>query len=395
MIRPYFRHLLAAAGAMALVCAAAACSSGTTTTTATATASGSAAGSGTSACAANAQKQVTTNEQPVTLPIAQLPKPVSSLALGGKSVAFIGDTSAGVIADAYDGYAAAGKLVGLNVKLFSVGFTIPAVDAAFESAISEHVSAIAVSATSLPSLTTALQKAAAAHIPVISQFETFTDGSSALGSDPVASVKGFTTITTWLDGVKTAEYAMAKTNCNLTFAFLDSSSLLGQAQIGNYVQALFNSDCPKTCHYVEIQMTPNDVSSTQVIPLVTTAVERNPGIQYIYADNGAEGAWALQGLKAAGKLGKIGVLSEGGTSNVVQQLSDPSSGYTGAIDPPTYYIQGWALMDTTLEVFEGVNPAIINLPQRLVITGSAAASNPLQSESNYESRYATAWGVSS
>ena len=394
MRRRYSRQLLAAAGSIVLVCAAAACSSGTTTTTTT-TAPGNAGNSGTSACAANAQKQVTANEQPVALPIAKLSKPVSSLGLGGKSVAFIGDTAAGVIADAYDGYAAAGKLIGLNVKLFSVGFTIPAVDAAFESAISEHVSAIVVSATSLASLTTALQKAAAANIPVISQFETFTDGASALGANPVASVKGFTTISTWLDGVKTAEYAMAKTDCNVTFAFMDSSSLLGQAQIGSYIQALFKSDCPNTCHYVEIPMTPNDISSTQVIPLVTTAVERNPSIQYIYADNGAEGAWALQGLKAAGKLGKIGVLSEGGTSNVAQQLTDPSSGYTGAIDPPTYYIQGWAVMDTTLEVFEGVSPAIVNLPQRLVITGSAAASNPLQSESNYESRYAAAWGVSS
>jgi ABC-type sugar transport system substrate-binding protein len=339
-----------------------------------------------SACAANARKQVAALEAPVHLSVPALPKSLASLNAKGKTVAFIGDTSAPVLADAYDGTAAAGKIVGIHVQLFNASAGIPAVDSAMSEAINEKVAAIVLSAESLKTVGSGLAAAAAANIPVVSQFET------PLGATYPA-VKGLVGISTATDGEKAAWYAMAQTKCKVNFAVVISADLDEQAQLAKNLANLFKTQCPTTCHLTTVNGSlAQTATPTTLTPLVTSTLQRNPNIQYIYADNGTESVALLQAVKTLGKQGKIKVLSEGGTANVASQLQDTSGGYTGALDPPTYSQQGWGNMDAVLRVMGG-QKATVNLPQRLVLTGSSAAKNPLSSLNNYQSVYAKAWGV--
>jgi len=155
MKRFFGRRSLALLALVALALVASACSS--SSSSGSQSGSTSSADSGTKACISKAKTEAAKYEAPVSFQVAKLPKPLASLKPSSTTIAYIGDTSAQVLAEAYQGLSAAAKQLGFKVKLYNTAGGIPQTDQAISEAINAHVSVIVPVAVPLALITSGIQ----------------------------------------------------------------------------------------------------------------------------------------------------------------------------------------------------------------------------------------------
>jgi ABC-type sugar transport system substrate-binding protein len=377
----------AAAAATVAILAAAAAGCGSTsgnTATGDSTGTANAAQVSKSSCAATAQAKAAQVSAPLKFSLPPLPKPAGALDLGSKTIAIVTQSTIGVYADSLHGFEAAGKAMGMHVIAYPAGTSAPAWDQAIENAVNRHPDLIVTQGLPLDTISTGIKAAAAAHIPIASMYEA-KFGATIPDVKAVLRLPGAQTVTIALWG------ALAKTKCKLDFGDVHSLLPGDQATIVQTIKSTFAKYCPQTCKLETFDVSGASDATPAVTTAVATGVARDPGIQYVFSDESSDSSYILQALKNERKLGKISVITNGGIPYDDAAVKNPTSGYSGVVDGPSYVYQGWSMMDVALRVLGGWS-GIIHIPQRLVLSGSSAANNPIGAfESGYQARFVKFW----
>jgi ABC-type sugar transport system substrate-binding protein len=369
---------------VALAVVATACgSSSSSGTSGSQSGSPSTAASGTKACISQAKTEVAKYEAPVTFQSGKLPKPIASLKPSSTTIAYIGDTSAEVLADAYNGLSAAAKKLGFKVKLYNTGGGIPQTDQAITEAINAHVNVIVPVAVPLALITSGIQQATKAHIPIMSLYETPENG-------PVPDVKYTVQLPGTVTGTESAWFALAKTNCNLQMGEVFSPDEGQSVNADKAMKAIFAKWCPKTCSVASSNETNAQNGTSFTTTLVSSLVQSHPQIRYIYSEDAGDTVYILQALRALGKINKVGVDTIGGVPFEDQAIQQASSGLSAEMASPGFVYEGWLAMDGVLRTLGGAT-GTESIPQRLVENSSAAAKNPYSALTNYPQQFVTLW----
>jgi len=339
--------------------------------------------SSTSACATKAKAEVAKYEAPVSFTASKLPKSVASLNPSSTTIAYVGDTSAEVLDDAYKGMAAAAEKLGFKVKLYNTGGGIPQTDQAISEAINAHASVIVPSAVPLALITSGIQHATQAHVPIMSLYETPENG-------PLPDVKYTVQLSGTVTGTEAAWFALAKTNCKLKMGEIYSPDEGQSVNADKAMKATFAQWCPKTCSIVSASETNPQGGTSYTTTLTSSLVEAHPDINYIYSEDAGDTTFILQGLRSLGKINKVGVDTIGGVPFEDQAIKDSTSGLSAEVASPGFVYEGWLAMDGVLRTLSG-GTGTEAIPQRLVENSSSASSNPYASLTNYPKLFLSTW----
>jgi ABC-type sugar transport system substrate-binding protein len=319
----------------------------------------------------------------VSFQVAKLPKPLASLKPSSTTIAYIGDTSAQVLAEAYQGLSAAAKQLGFKVKLYNTAGGIPQTDQAISEAINAHVSVIVPVAVPLALITSGIQAATKAPIPIMSLYETPESG-------PIPDVKYTVQLPGTVTGTETGWFAVAKTNCSLQMGEVYSPDEGQSVNADKAMKAIFGQWCPKTCSVVSSSETNPQGGTSYTTTLVSALVQAHPHIKYIYSEDAGDTVYIVQALRSVGKLNKIGVDTIGGVPFEATAIQQPSSGLSAEATSPGFVYEGWLAMDGVLRTLGGAT-GTESIPQRLVVNSSAASKNPFSSLTDYPQKFLAAW----
>jgi ABC-type sugar transport system substrate-binding protein len=374
---------LAGAGSLAACSSSQGAPASTTSPDSTAS-SGTAAS--TASCTAKAAQEVSQLSAPVSLSLPPIGKSLASLDLKGKTVAYVGDTSVAVLEDEYEGLAAAAQYLGFSVHLYNDGGTIPGSDGAISEAISANSSVIITSSTPLADIEPEIVKARAAHIPVVSIYET--PATAAANVTYTVSMSGT------VAGTNVGWYMLAQDHCDVNDAAILTNSATTSVQMANAISAVFASACPATCHLKEIPETITQDQTSFTTTTVVAAVEADPSINYVSSVGAGDASYIVQALKTLGKIGKIGVATNAGVPFTATAIAQSGSGLSALADPLAFPLHGWFLADAVLRVLAG-QTGTEAIPQRLVVNSSASAASPFQPDSYYTSYFEKLWSSGS
>jgi ABC-type sugar transport system substrate-binding protein len=370
---------LAGAGSLA-ACSSSSSSPGTASSAASAGTAGTTAS--TAACTAKAEQEVSKLSAPVSLSLPPIGKSLSALDLKGKTVAYVGDTSVAVLEDEYEGLRTAAQYLGFSVHLYNDSGTIPGTDAAISEAISANSSVIISSSTPLADIAPEIVKAKAAHIPVVSIYET--------PATPADNVAYTVSMSGTVAGDNVGWYMLAQDHCNVNDAAILTNSATTSVQMANSISAVFAAECPATCHVKEIPETITQDQTSFTTTTVVAAVEADPSINYISSVGAGDASYIVQALKTLGKVGKIGVATNAGVPFTTTAITQSGSGLSALADPLAFPLHGWFLADAALRVLAG-QTGTEAIPQRLVINSSPSAAAPFEQDSYYTNYFEKLW----
>jgi ribose transport system substrate-binding protein len=107
-----------------------------------------------------------------------------------------------------------------------------------------------------------------------------------------------------------------------------------------------------SCTLSTIQLTIDQIFNNEGAPVVVSALQRSPGIDYVALVNGALLDGLSTSLTADGMAGKVTITSAYGD---VQNQTNVLSGREGATTAIASEIQGWLIVDAALRHMEGMS----------------------------------------
>ena len=389
------RSVAGCAAAAVLLVAAAGCSSskagtspGTGSTGSGASSSGGAS-SGTSGGLALARSRASQYEKPSTSSISSLP-PLKAKPPSGKTVVFVFQDIPQGEAKA-TGIKNAAAAVGWHYKQILVNNSDPAtVVAGINQAIEQyHANVVSVTGLTIPEMQSTFATATKAGAIIVPQ-----DGIFA-PTGPIPAVVGGTAYYT-RTGAMLADWVTAQSHgkANIVFGAIDAFSALAQVRKG--FDSELASVCPG-CKVTPVQLTIDQAVNNQGNSVITSALQRDSGANYVVTVDGALFGGLHTALSAVGLGGRVVIASAvGSVVNQTAILKGQEAVTTG--DPNE--IMGWLTIDAALRHMEGMSyPSDYGIPPTQLLTKANSSTwtvnNDFQVPANFAEVFKKLWGVSS
>lgn len=328
------------------------------------------------------------NEARKPLPFIGPPSRVNMANLRGKTLWIVSIDTTPWVQEGVDGFMQALKAIGAKGKFFDSKGNITLANQGIDTAIAQKAAGIAIWAIDPRNVSAKLLKAQAAGIPVI-------DINAATVSARSANPTQFGIFghvgTDW-DQVGTwfADYMLAKTNCKLNALVLSIKTLPFVVTAQKATQREIAKRCP-SCKarviYIDLAKL-----ATSLGPQVQTAVNADPGINYIDALVDVFAQLIEPALLQAGK--KIPMISHDGARPTFKNIrSGGLSAATITTAYPSYW--GWAFVDQLGRAINKQKPARWSLRNR-IIDKTNIGKNDAQlfpKYANLEKGFLKGWGV--
>jgi ribose transport system substrate-binding protein len=289
---------------------------------------------------------------------------------------------------------------GLTDSLGAVGVTLQTCDAkanpsaaaaCLDQAVKQHVGAVVTDSVPQAFAAQAFAALEAANIPVVT-----VDNGEGTSSATQAFVGGPASS---LQSALTADWVIADSKGKadvLLLEIVDSPASKSYVEDGALPE--FKKQCPDCTVTVEKSTT----SDLQNVPsLISTALVRDPNINYVYAEFDIDVPAVVQGLQTGSAGSKVKVVS---TTGVLTSLQLIASGQHQVADvAQNGDEEGWAAADQAFRLMlgqparTGVNGSIrifdaTNITS-LQLTAENAASGAFFGKNSYRDDYLTAWGA--
>jgi ribose transport system substrate-binding protein len=373
--RSRIRRAVGVAAALAtLTIVAAGCGSSSSSSSASNNANASSSSTGVT----TAQQLVTQAlQRPSSITVTQ---PISKPVPSGKRIAYI---SCGVSVCQLQGQivANAAKTLGWTVSTITTTGTPTSVQAAYDTAVRQGVSAIVTTA--------ALRAEIASKIPALESKGIVI--SDCCSTDPVASPFIYNTDTPSQDGpigkyLAAEVVADSKGKANTLYVNIPAFTILGT--LATTFQQSYKQYCP-TCGYSSI-----DVSLTQLpnaANLIVSYLRSHPSVNYVALSVANELDTGLPAALSAAGLSHVKIVGQGGGPTDFQYVAN---GQELALVPFDYYSVDYQMVDALARHFAGV-PVQLTPPPVWMVTKANMPSNDTSlfpDVAGYQSQFLKLWG---
>jgi ribose transport system substrate-binding protein len=289
---------------------------------------------------------------------------------------------------------------GLTDSLGTAGVTLQTCDAkanpssaaaCLDQAVKQHVAAVVTDSVPQAFAAQAFAALQAAHIPVVT-----VDNGEGTASATQAYVGGAASIQA---AKLSADWITADSQGKadvLLLEIVDSPASKSYVEEGALPE--FKTQCPG-CKVTVVKSTTSDLQN--VPSLISTALVRDPGIGYVYAEFDVDVPAVVQGLQTSSGGSKVKVV---GTTGVLTSLQLIASGQHQVADiAQDGYEEGWAAADQAFRLMlgqparTGVNGSLRVFDKTnigsLQLTAANAASGAFFGDGSYRDEYLTAWGT--
>ena len=123
---------------------------------------------------------------------------------------------------------------------------------------------------------------------------------------------------------------------------------------------------------------------------VAAALSRHPDATYVVSPFDSNGFFANEGVRQAGKAGKVKVASYEGDPQAIAMIRDGSYAMTIA-DPAEW--MGWQAADELARAFAGQPAADTPVPYRLIVKADAPATPGWMGDLDFRAEYKRLWGM--
>jgi ribose transport system substrate-binding protein len=274
----------------------------------------------------------------------------------------------------------AGKELGWSVTVVD-GKGDPSVwNEAIRQAIVTKADGIVLLAVDPKLVADGLSRAKAAGIPVIDTFVPKFPGTAADGYVTTDHVEGGQILADWItqDSGGSAQVLM-----------LNDNEFPELVQRNTALERQLESACPG-CSIVESVEFSIGKMAQELGPAVTSALQRNPSIEYVVAPFDSSGIFAAQGIRQAGKTETVKMVSAEGDPNGFEAIRNGEQAVDLATVPPW---GGWAAVDLMLRQFAGSPIEESLLPQRLFDESNLPSGEGWEGDVDYKAEFRNLWGL--
>jgi ribose transport system substrate-binding protein len=198
--------------------------------------------------------------------------------------------------------------------------------AGIDQAISQHADVILLdNSIPLSLIVPALKNAKSAGIPVVSSHsyengQLDADPPDGPGAAAESLVSAFVTAPFWESSRLLADYAIEQSEGNANALVFTASEVSPSEGMARSFMAELHSHCPE-CKAKEVNV-PVAEWPKKLAPLTQAALAEDPSLEYVIPLFDSMSLYAIQGITAAGKAGKIPVYSYNGTLDVLKLLQE-------------------------------------------------------------------------
>lgn len=315
-------------------------------------------------------------------PISSWPGPASAVnAPKGKTVFVVTCASQGIgCVRAAKGVEEAGAVLGWNVRTID-GRGDPATwNKAIQSAVAAKADGVVLDAVPPMLVGDALQRAAAAKIAVVSVF----NPPPAKKDNVFAYVRPDHTE----QGRLAADW-VAVNSKGAAKVVLVSDPIFPELveRVTGFKEAL--AKCPD-CKIVETVQSTIAEMGQRLPGAIAAALSRHPDATYVVAPFDSNGFFANEGVRQAGKSGKVKVVSYEGDPQTIAMIRDGKYAMTIA-DPAEW--MGWQAADELARAFAGQPAGDTPVPYRLIVKTNAPSTAGWMGDMDFRSQYKRLWGV--
>jgi ribose transport system substrate-binding protein len=329
----------------------------------------------------SANGAVATTVTDAMAPLASFPAPGGAVkAPAGKRVVAITCSSQGYgCVQGGIGVQEAGKALGWKVTVVDGKGDPGAWNAAIQQAVVAKADGIVLLAVDPQLVSGALAKAKAAGIPVVSTF------IPKLGS---ATVDGYASTDHAQGGKILADWIIKDSGGKADVLMLSEKAFPELVKRNAALTDELASQCPgcRIAATVEFNI---GTMAQQLAGAVTSALQRDPKVDYVVAPFDSSGIFAGQGIRQAGKAGAVKMVGAEGDPNGIQAVQGGTQAIDLATVPPW---GGWAAMDLLVRRFAGTPLETAELPQRLFDKSNVPAGKGWTGDVDYQAKYRELWG---
>jgi ribose transport system substrate-binding protein len=263
-----------------------------------------------------------------------------------------------------------------------------------QQAVAQKPGAIVLESINPSLVSASVASAKAAGIPVL--IDTATDSTSAWYPSASAQVSYDYTLGSQL----VADWIIADSKGKANVLVIDTNDLsLKTAVTKNGYQSEFAKHC-SGCAVTVDSVTSSADWGTMVTPLVTSALTKNPSINYVVAEYDPEVPGTITALAQLGKQGSVKVAAFNASLEQMQDLAQKN--YVAVEVGSDQNSLGWAEADQVLRVLAGKQPVKLEATGTRVFTPSNIGSVSLNTTNFYsgawygngfEAAYQKLWGL--
>jgi ribose transport system substrate-binding protein len=314
-------------------------------------------------------------------PLQAFPGPTAPVkAPAGKKIVAITCSSQGYgCVQGAAGVQAAGRTLGWTVTVVDGKGDPSAWNAAVEQAVVQKADGIVLLAINPALVSSALAKAHAAGIPVISALIPKLGGAAADGYVSTDHAQGGRILADWIikDSGGKAHVLM-----------LDEKAFPELVERNTALVGELKSQCPGCTVDTTVEFNIGTMAQS-LAGAVTSALQRDPNISYVVAPFDSSGIFAAQGIRQAGKAQSVKLIgAEGDPSGITGVQSGAQAIDLATVSPWA----GWAAMDLLARRFAGAPVEQTALPQRLFDKSNVPAGKGWTGDVDYAARYRELWG---
>lgn len=343
------------------------------------------AAGGTDACVAAAKEIVDAGRADVTpfLPA----ETVDAAKAKGKTVWLIQSTVTPLVTAVTDGFKAAGKDAGVNVKVVNGNGSIPTTVGAVSQAIAQKADGIVLFAIATTAVEAQVKQAKAAGIPVVDTY------NSNIGTDLTASgFFGHVSADYGQGGKEVAAWMMADSKCDVDTAIMGNAALQPHKAQRDAALAEFK-ECGGSCKgdYITLDL---PKLATIAGPEAQQALRRDPNMKYIYSLLDGAVTFIAPSVQQSGRT-DVKVASMGGDTASLERIRSGKSIHKAVVAIPPQSYQGYAFMDQILRAMTGGAAVDWKLTTRFIDKTNVGTSDAdiFSQFKGVEAKFNTLWGL--
>lgn len=347
--------------------------------------SSSQAAGGADACVASAKKIVDAGRADVTPFLPDTP--VDAAAAKGKTVWMIQSTVTPLVTAVTDGFKAAGKDAGINVKVVNGNGSIPTTVNAVSQAIAQKADGIVLFAIATTAVEAQVKEAKAAGIPVVDTY------NSNIGTDLAASgFFGHVSADYAQGGKEVAAWMMADSKCDVDTAIMGNAALQPHKAQRDAALSEFK-ECGGSCKgdYITLDL---PKLATIAGPEAQQALRRDPDMKYIYSLLDGAVTFIAPSVQQSGRT-DVKVASMGGDTASLERIRSGKSIHKAVVAIPPQTYQGYAFMDQILRAMTGGEAVDWKLTTRFIDETNVGTSDSdiFPQFDGVEAKFNTLWGL--
>ena len=315
-------------------------------------------------------------------PISAWPGPKTPVKVqAGKNVVVVTCGSQGIgCVRAAAGAEEAGKQLGWTVRTVD-GKSDPSVwNSAIQDAVAAKADGIVLDAVPPALVQNALAKAKAAGIPLVSVF-------NPAPEDP-DSVFDYVRPDHAEQGELMADWVATDSGGDANVLVIRAPEFPELLERHEAFTKELASACPGCKVAGTVDMTLGTMA--QRLPqAVISALQRDPNIDYVVAPIDSAATFVSEGVRSAGKTGKVKVSGYEGDPDAVQRIRDNDVQAATIADPPEW--MGWQAVDALARAFAGQDPETVKVPSRLLVADNAPDTKGWQGDIDYRQQLEQLW----